>query len=74
MIYKPSFPTNLHEDVALKTKEYFLKSRNVDTVLIVNSCARGQAVAESDLDLAILVTQDTSPAEIRQLESGWEPS
>lgn len=44
----------------------------VDTVLVVNSCARGQAVRESDLDFAILVTPDVQPAEISRMENDWQ--
>jgi hypothetical protein len=44
----------------------------VDTVLVVNSCARGQAVPESDLDFAILVKQETTLSEIKTIEYAWE--
>jgi len=65
------FPTKLHHDAAEVAKEFFLKIPTVDTVLLVNSCARGQAVAESDLDLAILVTPDTAQNEIKEMEAAW---
>jgi len=45
---------------------------NVDTVLVVNSCARGQAVPESDLDFAILVKPNITPTEITSIESSWQ--
>lgn len=44
---------------------------NVDTVLVVNSCARGQAVAESDLDFAILVHPGTTENEIKDIYTRW---
>jgi len=44
----------------------------VDTVLIVNSCARGVATAESDVDMAVLVGSDVSQLQIRQLEAEWQ--
>ena len=44
----------------------------MDTVLVVNSCARGQAVPESDLDFAILVNPETTPAEIKKIETNWQ--
>ncbi|MBI2273297.1 MAG: nucleotidyltransferase domain-containing protein [Bacteroidetes bacterium] len=72
MILKPIFPTVLHQDTAELVRDYFLKIPNVDTVLVVNSCARGQAVPESDLDFAILVTPDTTPTEIRKIETDWQ--
>jgi hypothetical protein len=39
--------------------------------LIVNSCARGQAVPESDLDFAILIKPDTTSDEIKKIEHNW---
>jgi predicted nucleotidyltransferase len=57
MTYRPIFPTILHQDTAELVRDYFLITSNVDTVLVVNSCARGQAVPESDLDFAILENQ-----------------
>lgn len=72
MIFKPSFPTTLHQDSAELVRDYFLTIPNVDTVLVVNSCARGQAVPESDLDFAILVTPDTTPTEIKKIETDWQ--
>ena len=60
MTFKPSFPTKLHQDTAELIRDYFLTIPNVDTILIVNSCARGQAVPESDLDFAILINPDTT--------------
>jgi predicted nucleotidyltransferase len=71
MISSLEFPTKLHHDAAEVATEYFLNIPGVDTVLIVNSCARGQAVAESDLDLAILVPPTTSPNEIKKMEAAW---
>jgi predicted nucleotidyltransferase len=67
----PEFPTKLHRDAAETAKEYFLSISTVDTVLIVNSCARGNAVAESDLDLAILVVPGTSQREMTEMYSAW---
>ena len=72
MIFKPSFPTQLHKDAAETVRDYFLAVPCVDTVLVVNSCARGQAVAESDLDFAILVEPETSRTEIGKMENAWQ--
>lgn len=68
---KPVFPTRLHQAAAGAVGDYFLTVPNVDTVLVVNSCARGQAVRESDLDFAILVEPGTSPARISNIENSW---
>src|SRR3954469_13037332 len=72
MVFKPGFPTKLHQDSAEVIRDYFLSIRNVDTVLVVNSCARGQAVPESDLDFAILVKPDTTPNKIKNIETTWQ--
>jgi hypothetical protein len=67
----PVFPTALHSEVAEIVKAYFIKFDITDTVLIVNSCARGQASAESDLDIAILVKDGVSNAAIKALYKRW---
>lgn len=72
MMFKPTFPTKLHRDAAELVRDYFLAIPAVDTVLVVNSCARGQAAPESDLDFAILVNPDTKLADIRNIESSWQ--
>ncbi len=72
MTFKPGFPTKLHQDTAELVRDYFLAIPGVDTVLVVNSCARAQAVPESDLDFAILVEPDTTPTEVKNIESSWK--
>lgn len=67
-----NFPTELHYHSAELVRDYFLAVPNVDTVLVVNSCARGKAVPESDLDFAILVKPGTTAAEIKNLEHAWQ--
>jgi len=58
MTLSPVFPTVLHHDAAEIVQDYFSAFPIIDTVLVVNSCARGLAVPESDLDFAILVRPD----------------
>lgn len=72
MTLKPTFPTSLHQDTAESVSDYFLQIPSVDTVLVVNSCARGQAVPESDLDFAILLKPITTPTEIKNIETSWQ--
>lgn len=72
MIKKPIFPTKLHQDTAELVRDYFLANPYIDTVLVVNSCARGQAVPESDLDFAILSKPDVSQVEIKNIEIAWQ--
>lgn len=63
------FPTQHHAEVARKVAEYAHGIDGVDTVLVVNSCARGQAVVESDLDMAILMSR---PIDASALEAEWQ--
>jgi predicted nucleotidyltransferase len=72
MTFRPSFPTRLHQDTAGVTRDFFSTISNVDTVLVVNSCARGQAASESDLDFAILTKPTTAPDEIKMIEKSWQ--
>ena len=71
MIFKPGFPTRLHQDAAELVRDYFLTLPNFDTVLVVNSCARGQAIPESDLDFAILVKPETTANVIKNVKPDW---
>ena len=71
MTFTPSFPTKLHQDTAELVRDHFLAIPKVDTVLVVNSCARGKGVPESDLDFAILVKPDVTAAEIKNIEQAW---
>jgi predicted nucleotidyltransferase len=71
MLLKPVFPTKLHQDAAGEVREYFKNVAETDTVLVVNSCARGQAVAESDLDFAVLMNPETSAAQMNNILTAW---
>jgi predicted nucleotidyltransferase len=72
MTLKPKFPTKLHSDAAKVIQDYFAVLPAVDTVLVVNSCARGHAVPESDLDFAILVKPGTTVSDIQSIETLWQ--
>jgi predicted nucleotidyltransferase len=65
------FPTPQHQQVARIAGSFFAASPHVDTVLVVNSCAHGQATPESDLDMAVLVSPTTPAQEMRGLEARW---
>jgi hypothetical protein len=67
----PAFPTSLHEAVADTVTNFFLKLDITDTILIVNSCAHGHAVVESDLDIAILAKENITNAEIEEANKKW---
>lgn len=66
------FPTSLHEQAAETAYRFFQPQAAVDTVLVVNSCARGQAVPESDLDMQVLVCPNTPVEEVTRLEVLWQ--
>jgi predicted nucleotidyltransferase len=66
------FPTLLHEQAAEIACEYFLPQPGVDTVLVVNSCARGQGIPESDLDMNVLVHPRMSAEDFVRLETEWQ--
>jgi predicted nucleotidyltransferase len=66
-----TFPTRLHQDTAEIAREYFLNISEVDTILITNSCARGQAIPESDLDMVILVRPQTDSNKVSEIETAW---
>lgn len=65
------FPTSLHKQTTEAVAAFFSASPVVDTVLIVNSLARGQATSASDLDFAILVDPAVHAADIQHLEQQW---
>ena len=64
---KAIFPTDLHQQTAELVQNFFSSLPEVDTFLVVNSCARGQASPESDLDFAVLVNAGTTSSEIKDL-------
>jgi predicted nucleotidyltransferase len=66
-----SFPTGLHRQTVEAIKDFFLEQSNIDTILLVNSLARGKATAESDIDIAIMVSQAITAGEITKLYSTW---
>ena len=72
MISPLRFPTELHREVAELAGEFFSAHTHVDTILVVNSCARGRAVAGSDLDLAVLITAAAASQEVQSLTTLWQ--
>jgi len=66
------FPTALHREVADLVRSFFSSHERVDTILVVNSCARGRAVADSDLDMAVLVAPTVPIEEIQSLTMKWQ--
>jgi len=65
------YPTPLHERAAAAVHAFFQDLSVADTVLVVKSCARGTAVAESDLDMAVLLAPDVSIGAHEQVWHDW---
>src|SRR5215468_7123183 len=72
MISPLRFPTALHREVADLARNFFSAHAHVDTILVVNSCARGRAVAGSDLDMAVLITPTAPSQEVQSLTLKWQ--
>ncbi len=66
------FPTESHKESVATIKDFFLQQQNVDTILLVNSLARGKATADSDIDMAVLVSETLSKTDITTLENTWQ--
>lgn len=66
-----AYPTPLHQQAAEAAYNFFHPLPEVDTVLVVNSLARGQGIPESDLDMNVLVRLGVSPDDIARLEAAW---
>jgi predicted nucleotidyltransferase len=67
-----NFPTDLHKRATIVLTEFFLDQLNVDTILLVNSLATGNATPDSDIDVAVLVPARTTATETVRLERVWE--
>ncbi len=69
---KPAYPTVVHATAASQITEFFSRQRLVRAVLLTCSCARGQATADSCLDMAILVAPESTTAEREALATTWQ--
>ena len=69
---KPAYPTVVHATAANQITEFFSKQPAVSAVLLTCSCARGQATADSCLDMAILVAPDITVDERNALATTWQ--
>ena len=68
---KATFPTSLHQQAATVVLEQYRRDPRVEAVLVVNSCARGQATSASDLDMLVLVEPGAFAAYRAELEAAW---
>ena len=65
----PSYPTQEHERAAAAIVTFFAARDETDTILLVNSCARGKATRDSCLDIKVLVPEGTDTSE---LDAIWQ--
>jgi predicted nucleotidyltransferase len=72
MQIKEAYPTLEHQKATKTILEFFKKKDGVDSVLLVNSCARGKATCDSCLDIAILVTPDVLSDQKAEMENLWQ--
>src|SRR4030095_5631859 len=73
MISPLRFPTELHRELAELAGDFFSAHAHVvDTILVVNSCARGGAVAGSNLDMAVLILPTAPSQEVQSLTTMWQ--
>lgn len=64
-----NYPTHEHEQAAAEIVAFFAALDETDTVLLVNSCARGKATRDSCLDIKVLVPEGTDTS---ALEAVWQ--
>lgn len=69
---KLNYPTLLHAEVAHIVQRFFANFKAVDTVLLLNSCARGKGTKQSDLDIAVLLKADEPEEAVEHLEAKWK--
>src|SRR5437773_12193257 len=74
MISPLRFPTVLHREVAALAGDFFSAHASLDTILAVNSCARGRAVAGTDLAFAALIMPTAAPEEAQSRPALWQAS
>jgi predicted nucleotidyltransferase len=66
------YPTIEHEDAAKAIIAHFSKKKNIEAVLLVNSCARGRASRHSCLDIAVLIKPELLSMTVPELKEEWQ--
>ena len=72
MNLQPRYPTPQHRCAAEALVEFFSRRVETEAVLLLNSCARGKATADSCLDIAVLVRPEVLADEPGRLEQQWQ--
>jgi predicted nucleotidyltransferase len=67
-----SFPTTQHQLTAETAARFFAGRDLIDSVLVTNSIARGNAVPGSDLDMNVLLGEAATQAQADALQAEWD--
>jgi hypothetical protein len=65
------FPTDAHRNAAQECALFFAGFKETDAVLLTCSCARGKAVRDSCVDIAILHHPDANPGLLQEMHTLW---
>ena len=57
MTLNAAYPTAQHSDAASVITAFFAHNYDIESVLLLNSCARGKATRDSCLDIAVLARE-----------------
>lgn len=71
MKLQATYPTPQHRTAAETITEFFAANYSIDAVLLVNSCARGEATRDSCLDIIVLANPASLRSQVAQLEANW---
>ena len=71
MQLRATYPTPEHQTAADVIVDFFASNYKIDSVLLVNSCARGKATRDSCLDIVVLAKPDSSRSPLSVMESDW---
>ncbi len=66
-----TYPTEAHRAVVEVATAHFAGLPQVDTILLVNSLARGHGTPQSDVDMAILVKPTVDAPALLTMEHAW---
>lgn len=71
MLLQAIYPTPEHQAAAETMVEFWATHYDIDAVLLVNSCARGQATRDSCLDIVALARPELLRSQLSALEADW---
>ena len=71
VVLSETYPTDEHKNATYATRDYFREQKGVETVLLVNSCARSKATIDSCVDIAVLANPSYLTNGVSQLENAW---